>query len=149
ILALETKLAKPRLTKEERREPTRLNNPRSIAQISKMTPAIDWQQWIDDLPVKKDIDTMVVTQLNYMKALQNILSSEDIKSLKNLVSWQTLNGAASDLTPKLEKANWDFYSKTLNGTPEQRPANERAVATVNGNLGEALGKIYVDKKFPP
>lgn len=149
ILALETKLATPRLTKEERRDVRKLNNPRSIKQISEMTPAIDWKKWIADLPVKKDIDTMIVTQPKYMKALQNILSSTDIKDLKALVSWQTLNGAASDLTTKLEKANWDFYSKTLNGTPEQRPAKERAVATINRNLGEALGKIYVDKKFPP
>src|SRR5699024_10630763 len=61
----------------------------------------------------------------------------------------TLNSAASDLTTELEKANWDFYSHTLNGTPEMRPADERALSTVNGLIGKAIGKIYVEKYFPP
>lgn len=149
ILALETKLAEPRFTKEERRDVRKLNNPRSIEQISSLTPAINWNQLIANLPVKKEIDTMIVAQTEYMKALQNILTKTSIEDLKTLVSWATLNSAASDLTPELEKANWDFYSNTLNGTPQQRPADERALATVNSSIGEALGEIYVDKVFPP
>lgn len=149
ILALETKLAKPRLTKVERRDFRKLNNPRSIAQIQDMTPAIDWKQWISDLSVKKDIDTLIVTQPAYMEALQNIMTSENIDNLKLLVRWQTLNQAAGELNTTLEKTNWDFYSKTLNGAKKQRPDTERALSTVNGRVGEALGKIYVDEMFPP
>lgn len=149
ILALETKLAEPRMTKEERRDARKRNNPRSIAEISKMTPVVNWESWIENLPVKKDIDTIIVTQLDYMTALNDILKAEDIQDLKTLVSWSTLNGSAGALTTELEKANWDFYSKTLNGVPKQRPADERALATVNGIMGEALGKIYVEKFFPP
>lgn len=149
ILEIETHLAKPRLTKEDRRDVRNLNNPRSLAEIEKMAPAIDWKTWLDHLPVKKEIDTMIVTQLDYMKALSDLLKSEDIEDLKTLVSWSTLNSAASELSTDLEKANWEFYSKTLNGVPEQRPADERALATVNGVMGEALGKIYVEKYFPP
>ncbi len=149
ILALETKLAEPRFTKEERRDVRKQNNPRSIEEIAQLTPAINWKQWIGTLPVKKEVDTITVTQLNYMKALQEILTHTDIEDLKTLMAWATLNSAASDLTPELEKANWDFYSNTLNGTPKQRPADERALATVNKYIGEALGEIYVDKVFPP
>ncbi len=149
ILALETKLATPRLKKEERRDARNLANPRSIAQISEMLPAVDWNALIAAFPVKKTVDTMIVTQLKYTKALQDILTNTDINDIKALVSWATLNSAASQLTPELEKANWDFYSHTLNGTPQQRPADERALSTVNGVIGEAVGKIYVDKKFPP
>lgn len=149
ILALETKLAKPRLTKEERRDVRKLNNPRTVEQVSEMTPSIDWEEFINDLPVDKDIDTLIVTQVDYMKSLNDILKSEDIANLKNLVRWLTLNDAAGKLSPEIEKANWDFYEKTLNGAKEQRPADERALGTVNGTLGEAMGKIYVDEKFPP
>lgn len=148
ILALETKLAIPRMTKEERRDATKQNNPRSISQISKLTPAIDWNQWIAEFPVKKEVDTLLVTQLNYMKGLQEILTKEDINTIKELISWQTLNGAASELTTELEAANFDFYSRTLNGIPQPRPADERALQTVNGVIGEALGKIYVEDQFP-
>src|SRR5699024_7285843 len=149
ILALETYLDEPRLTKEESRNVTKLNNPRSIEELAQLTPEIDWKQVIKDLPVKKDIDTINVSQIKYTEALNNILAETDIEDLKLLVSWQTLNDAASQLTTELEKANWDFYSKTLNGVPQQRPAEERALARVNGTVGEALGKIYVDKYFPP
>ena len=148
ILALETKLAEPRMTKEDRRDVRKLNNPRSVKEITDMAPNIDWETWIANLPVKKDIDTMIVTQVNYIKSLNDILKSQNIKDLKTLVSWGTLNGAASDLSTDLEKANWEFYSKTLNGVPQQRPADERALATINSIMGEALGKIYVDKYFP-
>lgn len=148
ILALEIKLAQPRMTKEERRDARKLNNPRSIAEVSKLTPVINWDELLASLPTPTEVDTLIVTQLDYMKSLQNILKSTDLKELKTLVSWATLNSAASELTPKLEKANWEFYSKTLNGTPQQRPADERALSTVNGVIGEALGKIYVEKDFP-
>lgn len=149
ILTLETQLAKPRMTKEDRRDIRKLNNPRSLKEIQKIAPAIDWAAWLDNLPVKKEIDTMIVTQPEYLKSLSQFLQTEDIKNLKTLVSWATLNSAAGDLTTELEKANWDFYSKTLNGVLQQRPADERALATINRVMGEALGKMYVEKYFPP
>lgn len=148
ILALETKLAFPRMTKEERRDATKQNNPRSIAQVSELTPSIDWAQWIAEFPVQKKVDTLLVTQLNYMTELDKILTSEDINTIKELLSWQTLNRAAGLLTTELEEANFDFYSRTLNGIPQPRPADERALQTVNGIIGEALGKIYVEDQFP-
>lgn len=148
ILALETKLATPRLTKEKRRDARLQNNPRTITEIAQLTPAVNWKGWMNNLPVKKEIDTIVVTQLDYMKALQTILSKEDIEDIKALISWQTLKGAAGILTTELELANWEFYSQTLDGTPQQRPADERALATVNSVIGEAIGQIFVDKYFP-
>ena len=54
-----------------------------------------------------------------------------------------------DLTTEIETANWEFYSKTLNGSKAQREAEERALGTVNGSVGEAIGKLYVEAKFPP
>ena len=148
VLAIETKLAVPRLTKEKRRDARIQNNPLSLAEINELTPAVNWEAWIKALPVQKDFDTMVVTQLEYMKSLNTILTQENIEDLKTLVSWQTLNNAASLLTTELEYANWEFYSKTLSGAKEQRPLRERALSSVNGMIGEAVGKLYVDQKFP-
>lgn len=149
IIALETRLAEPRLTKVERRDARNYNNPRTIDQLKEITPIIDWEKFIDDLIVKKEIDTVLVAQPKYMEALQTILTDTSIDDIKTIMKWSTLNNASGYLTTEIEKANWDFYSKTLYGAKEQRPDNERALGTVNGSMGFALGKLYVDAKFPP
>lgn len=148
ILALETKLAAPRLDKVQSRDARNFNNPRTIEELSKMTPIIDWNKFIADLEMKK-VDMVMVTQLNYMTALQDFLKNESIEDIKTLMRWSTLNGATGMLTTEINKANWDFYSKELNGAKKQRDAKERALATVNGSVGEAIGQLYVDAKFPP
>jgi len=149
VLAIETKLAEPRLDKVQSRDARNFNNPRSIAQLTEMTSAIDWNKFIKDLGVTKQLDTVMVLQPKYMTALQEVLTGTDIEDLKTVMRWSTLNSAAGALSTELEKANWDFYSKTLRGALKQRPLNERALARVNGSVGEAIGQLYVDAKFPP
>lgn len=149
ILKLETELAKPRLTKVERRDARNYNNPRSMAQVQKMVPAIDWKKMIADEGVTKEVDTVIVTQVKYMDEVQKMLKNTSIEDIKTLTRWSTLNASASYLTTEMETANWDFYEKTLNGVEKQKPADERALATVDDAIGEAVGKLYVDKKFPP
>ncbi len=149
ILAIETKLAEPRLDKVQSRDTRNFNNPRSIEQLSEMTPAVDWNKLMKDLGVKKDLDSVIVMQPKYMKELQNVLTNTSIEDLKTVMRWSTLNQAAGALSTDIEKANWDFYSKTLNGAIKQRPLEERALARVNGSVGEAIGQLYVDAKFPP
>lgn len=149
ILELETKLAEPRLDKVQRRDIRNFNNPRSIAELQAMTPAIKWEQFIADIGVTKKLDTVMVMQPKYMEALQTFLNETSIDDIKTLMTWNTLNDAAAYLTTDINKANWDFYSKTLSGTKVQRPAEERALGTVNGTVGEAIGKLYVEAKFPP
>jgi putative endopeptidase len=149
ILAIETQLAEPQLDKIQSRDISNFNNPRTIEELSKMTPAIDWNKFIDDLGVEKEIDTVYVVELKYMKELQKVLTSTSIDDIKTLMKWSTLNGQASNLTVELEKANWNFYNKTLRGTKKQQPAENRAMDHVTGRVGQAIGKLYVDAKFPP
>lgn len=149
ILELETKLAEPSLDKVQSRDIRNFNNPRTLAELQQMTPAIKWEEFISDIGVTKKLDTVMVMQPKYMEALQTFLSETSIDDLKTLMTWNTLNDAAAYLTTEINKANWDFYSKTLSGTKVQRPAEERALGTVNGAVGEAIGKLYVEAKFPP
>ncbi|MDH7444159.1 M13 family metallopeptidase [Aquimarina sp. 2201CG14-23] len=149
ILSIETKLAEPRLDKVESRDTRNFNNPRSIEQLTEMTSAIDWNRLMKDLGVTKQLDSVIVMQPKYMKELQNVLTSSSIEDLKTVMRWSTLNQASGSLSTEIEKANWDFYSKTLNGALKQRPMEERALARVNGSVGEAIGQLYVDAKFPP
>jgi len=149
ILNFETLLATPKLDKVQKRDFRKLNNPRSVKQIQEMVPAINWPLAFKDLGIEIDLDTLIVMQPKYMEAVQEIFENEDINTWKIVMRWATLNDAASQLTTEIEKANWDFYSKTLSGAKIQRPADERALAIVNGTVGEALGKLYVDEMFPP
>lgn len=149
ILLIETKLAEPRFDKIESRDTRNFNNPRSMEQLTEMTPAIDWNKLMKDLEVKKELDSVIVMQPKYMVALQNVLANTSIEDLKTVMRWATFNNAAGSLSTEIEKANWDFYSKTLNGAIKQRPLEERALARVNGSVGEAIGQLYVDEKFPP
>ncbi len=148
ILAFETRLAEPKLDKVERRDDRKLYNPRTIEELQKMVPAINWDNYLKGIGVKQ-LDTIIVSEPKYMKALQSILAENKVADWKAYLRWSAFNGAAGNLSTELEKANWDFYSKTLGGAKAQRPQEERALQTLNWTIGEALGKLYVDKKFPP
>lgn len=149
ILALETKLAEPRLDKVASRDIRNFNNPTALSDLQAMAPSINWQKLMDDMGVEKKVDTLLVMQPKYMKAMDAFLNSTPIEDIKTLMTWNTLDNAAALLTTEMNKANWDFYSKTLNGAKAQRPAEERALGTVDGSLGEAVGQLYVQAKFPP
>ncbi|WP_405211243.1 M13 family metallopeptidase [Dokdonia sp. Asnod2-E02] len=149
ILKMETALAIPRLDKVESRDARNFNNPRSVDEADAMLTSVDLKKMIKDLGIKKEFDTLTVTQLKYTTALDKFLNNTSIEDIKTLVRWDTFNSASGRLSTDIEKANWEFYSKYLSGAKKQRPADERALATVNGTVGEALGQLYVDAKFPP
>lgn len=149
VLALETTLATPRLDKIQSRDVRNFNNPKSIAELRAMTPIIDWNKFMSDLGIAEAPEQVLVMQPKYMEALNDFLNNTPISDLKTLMTWSTLDNAASYLTTEIEKANWDFYNKTLRGAIKQRPAEERALGTVSGSVGEAIGKLYVEAKFPP
>ncbi|PHR13690.1 MAG: endothelin-converting protein [Aequorivita sp.] len=149
ILAFETKLATPRLDKVASRDFRNFNNPKSIAELQNMLPQIQWEQAFEQMGIDKKLDTVIVMQPKYMETLKQMFSKPDFDTWRTVMRWSTLNSSAGMLTTEIEKANFDFYSTTLNGTKKQKPADERALATVNGSVGEALGKLYVDEMFPP
>ncbi len=147
VLAFETSMSQPRFDRVEARDDRKSYNPMTIAELQAMVPVINWDKFIKTVGYK-NIDNIIVTQPKYMAALQTILVSNNVQDWKNYMRWSLLNGASNSLTTSIETANWDFYSKTLSGAKKQRPRDERALQSVNGNIGEALGKLYVEKKFP-
>ena len=149
ILELETRLAIPRLDKVEIRDSRKLNNVTPIKELEQMVPQINWRKLMTDINVTTQVDTVIVTQPKYMKVLNEILAENDLDLLKTIVRWSTLNNSATFLSSEIDQRNWEFYGKTLKGAKKQRPLEERVLQVVNRNIGEALGKLYVDKKFPP
>ncbi|MGA8853948.1 MAG: M13 family metallopeptidase, partial [Christiangramia sp.] len=148
ILAFETKLAEPRLDKVERRDARKTYNPMTIAELQKMAPAMQWKEYFEGIGAK-DLDTIIVSQPEYMKGMQDLLAENSVDDWKTYLKWDLFNSAAGALTTDLERERWEFYSKTLQGAKEQRPRDERALQSINGVLGEALGKLYVAENFPP
>jgi putative endopeptidase len=149
IIEMETQLVESRLDKVAARDPRNYNNPRSISQLQEMCPAINWSKMIVDLGIEKKLDTVMVAQPKYMAALSDFLKNTPIEDIKTLIDWTTIDNASGFLTTEIERANWEFYSQTLSGAKKQRDAQERALGTVTGSVGEAIGQLYVEAKFPP
>ncbi|WP_309640035.1 M13 family metallopeptidase [Flavobacterium sp.] len=147
VLALETAMSQPRLDRVERRDSRKQYNPMTVAELQKMTPAINWNTYFTSLGITK-LDSVIVTQPRYMAALQTIFSENNIDAWKAYMRLTLLNRTAGQLSSTIGDANFDFYGKTLNGILKRRPLDERALQTVNFSIGEALGKLYVEKMFP-
>jgi predicted metalloendopeptidase len=112
-----------------------------------MAPIIDWKGYLTGIGITK-IDTVIVTQPRYIAALQTIFSENKVEDWKAYLRWNLLRSSAGQLSTDIETANWEFYGKTLTGALKQRPRHEKALQVVNGTVGEALGKLYVEKMFP-
>lgn len=148
IVAFEKSLAAPMMTKEESRDIRKLYNPMSIEELQKLAPAIDWSAHLEGIGVG-DLETVIVTDLGYFKAMSTIFKNSSVADIKLVLRWNTINSALGALSTDLETANWEFYSKEMRGAKKQRPRKERALNNLNGAIGEALGKLYVEKMFPP
>jgi putative endopeptidase len=147
VLALETEMARPRLDRVERRDRRKTYNPMTVADLQKLTPSINWNSYIEGVGIGK-IDSLIVSQPKYMTALEDIFKANKVEDWKAYMRWTLINKSTGVLTTDIETANWEFYSKTLTGALKQRPREERALQVVNGTVGEALGKLYVEQKFP-
>ena len=147
ILALEIAMSKPRLDRVERRDSKKQYNPTAVVDLQKMLPTINWASYLKEVGFDK-LDTIIVTQPRYIASLQATLTTFTVEDWKAYMRWMLLRGASGQLTTDIETANWEFYGKTLTGAIKQRPRNEKALQTVNGTVGEALGKLYVEKFFP-
>jgi len=147
IIAFETKMAEAELDRVALRDERNTYNPMSVADLQKLTPSIQWKEYFKKAGLS-DLDNVIVSQPKYMKTLDVLVKTTSFDDLKLYLNWTLLNGSASQLSTEIDKANWDFYGKTLSGATQQRPIEERALQVVNGTVGEALGKLYVEKRFP-
>jgi putative endopeptidase len=147
IVALEVAMSRPRLDRVERRDPKKQYNPTAVADLKKMAPLVDWSGYLKGIGIAK-VDTVIVSQPRYIAALQTIFAENKVEDWKAYMRWNLLRGSAGQLSTEIETANWEFYGKTLTGALKQRPRHEKALQVVNGTVGEALGKLYVEKMFP-
>jgi len=148
IIALETRMAKENMTKEQRRNRAENYNKVALEDLPTIMPNFDWDGYIEELGLQ-DVGNIVFFNTDYMKALDGIIVDTDLETWKTYLTWTELNQAASRLTRDLDRQNFEFYGKALSGTEKQREDWRRAVNSVNGTLGEVVGKVYVKQHFPP
>jgi putative endopeptidase len=148
IMALETSLASKHMKKEQTRDMMALYNKYAKQDLTTLMPAFDWNTFLKESGVAKQ-DSLVITQVEYIKALNPIIKNTPLDTWKTYLQWSVIHGSATRLTTALDKENFEFYGKTLRGAEQQRPQWRRAVEVVNNNLGEIVGKVYVKEHFPP
>jgi putative endopeptidase len=148
IMALETQMAAKHMKKEETRNIAGLYNKYAVKDLNKLSADFDWNTLLSDIGAKK-MDSVVVAQVAYAKDLNTILKNTPLDTWKTYLKWSAVTGSAGYLNTALDKENFNFYSKTLNGVKTQKPQWRRGVELVNGNLGEMVGKLYVEKHFSP
>ena len=148
IMALETTLANQHMKKEDTRDMLKLYNKYATADLKMLMPDFNWTAMLTKASIEKE-KSIVVTQVEYLKNLNTIIKSTPIDTWKTYLKWGLINKSASLLTTELDNQNFNFYSKTLYGTEKPEEDWKRAVSTVNGSLGEVVGKVYVEKHFSP
>jgi putative endopeptidase len=150
IVALETKLAAAHWDVVKRRDADLSYNLRRFADLADEAPGFDWAGWLAAVGAPADVVAeVVVRQPDFLVAFGALWASEPLEDWKAWLSWRLISGRAPILTDDLVAENFDFYGRTLSGTEEIRDRWKRGVGLVEGLMGDAVGKLYVERHFPP
>ncbi|KAA1415527.1 peptidase M13 [Nocardioides humilatus] len=154
ILALDTEIAKGHWERADTRDVQKTYNLRTADELKALCPAFDWDAYITNLGghltgEHATIAEVCVRQPSYLEHLSTVLTSTPIETWREWMYSRVLRSAAPYLPDEFVETNFDFYGRTLSGTPELRARWKRAVSFVEGAVGEAVGKEYVARHFPP
>ncbi|MBR9729156.1 M13 family metallopeptidase [Shewanella intestini] len=148
IMTLETAMAKQNWSIVENRNIEKSYNAYTVKDLAKLAPNIDWKKYLTALGLGEK-KTIILNQPSYVKGLSDLIANTDLDTWKTYLQWQVLNHAATKLTPAIDQANFEFYSKKMRGQDTITPRWKRGVALVNSVLGEAVGQEYVQQQFKP
>ena len=147
VMALETRLAKASFSRVELRDPYKNYHKMSMQDLAQMAPEFDWAGYFEALGVKTD--SINVSQDGFIREAAKAFAETPMPAMRNYLAWNLINGSADCLGDEMAEQNFDFYGRTMSGREQMQPRWKRAVNTLNGSLGEALGIAYVNKYFPP
>ena len=151
ILALETEIATHHWDQVKDRDATLTYNKYSRAELETLAPHFLFDTWATHAKVPaKAFESLVVCEPSFFESVSAILAHFDTQR-DSWIAWLKLNlvsASAAFLTDDIVLQNFEFYAKTLSGTPQIRDRWKRAVSVTQGALGEAIGKVYVEKHFP-
>jgi predicted metalloendopeptidase len=148
ILDLESKIAAVHVSREESEDVLKGNNHWTRAELTTKAPGLDWGAFLASAQLDKQ-PVFVVWQPKAITGIAALVKKEPLETWRDLLAFHAIQHAAAFLPKAFGDESFDFYGKTLNGTPQQRERWKRAVEQTDGALGEVVGKLYVEKYFPP
>ena len=148
IVAFESQLAEASWTRVQRRDRDKTYNPKSLAELTAMTPGFDWNRYLAGAELPK-LDRIVVTTDTAFPKFAKVYADASLETLKAWQAFNVADAAAPYLSQRFVDANWEFRSHELGGQPEQKPRWKRGVAFMDGAIGESVGRVYVARYFPP
>jgi putative endopeptidase len=149
ILALETSIAQVQWTRVENRDPIKTYNKRTFAELPQVMAAYDWRSFLRGTGIDGRTDWLIVNQPSYFVSLSKIMSSTPLPVWKAYFKWRVLSASSPYLSKQFVDERFAFNGTVLRDVPENQPRWKRGINLIDGSLGEALGKRYVEKYFPP
>lgn len=149
ILAFETKIAEKQWDRARQRDRNAVYNKMTVADLQKLAPGFNWAEYLNAQSRGATITEVIVRQPDYFTAADALLAETPISTIREYMTFGLLNGYADNLPAAFVNAQFEFDGKTINGLQTLRPRWKRAVSEAEGAMGEAIGKLYVEKHFTP
>ena len=149
VMALETELAKGHWDVVATRDADKTNNPMDSARWCALAESLPLAAWAEATGFPNAFARLQVETPPFFSHLAEVWARADLEDLRLWAYWQVIHVRAPYLTREIAEENFDFYGRTLSGTPEQRERWKRGVAFVEASVGESVGKLYVERHFPP
>ena len=143
---IETVLAKASMTKVELRDPEKTYHKKTLKELDELTPNFNWKAYFEVVGVK-GINNVIVGQPDFYTVMNSSLKSVSIADWKTYLRWNLINELAGRLSDNVVNEHFKFYGTILNGVPALKPRWKRSLEATDASLGEALGKVFVDKYF--
>lgn len=147
VMTIEKELAESHFTNVERRNPLKNYNKLSLKEFRRKFNNVDWDAYAEAMGFEMPAE-VVVSQLPALSAANRLIGKADLEVIKDYLRFHELRTAANYLSDDFSAAHFEFYGRTLSGSEQQRPRWKRSLSVADGNLSEAVGKIYVEKFFP-
>ena len=147
VMKIENLIADSTWTREESRNIPAMYNPRSLAQVKEMFPNVPWDTYFTETMGFDTPAQFIVTTINTAKQGDNLIASLNAREKKDYYLWNIVRGASPYLSDNFSDASFEF-NKVMSGVQQQQPRWKRALAVTEGNLGEAVGELYVEEYFP-
>ncbi len=146
VLRIETALAKAMMKKEDARDTEKTYHKVSVSNLARGAKNIDWKEYLKRSSAK-DVKEVISMQPDFLAAVDRMLSSVSLEDWKVYLEFHLVNDFSGLLSDTFVRHSFAFYGKVLAGTKEMKPLWRRVLGTVNGQVGELLGRIYVKKHF--